>query len=505
MREGDVAHPRKDNSQKTTALQRHRNITARKESRKIEKMNQNTRHKLQGFTDRVIAPERRFKLELKKFNDWGKEKQDFFTQCEDELQRMTKMKKATYIGYHKAEQRFYLSSSNRANIYNNTLRGNLEIYKLHQEFINQVEKDERNGALYRNFFKYTLPNHDESWYKLDRFENDLFTKDLDKFYTNEIAAYAFDKKDFTHLVCKDDNNIWGRIYSGNMTAKQKHKKILYHEAKLTQHYIEEEGLHKAVGRAREKPGQEIKINTLAASDQDQSICSKNDPGIYYIQGKKNLCFQYSLLSCLVYLQRRNTIEKYRKKQLINAEKALAKTIKKLVGKELIQRTNFTMGENYWDVLSFNALSKRKDIYSSTILQDLFDYREGDQIIMANLRDNDGATNHYVAICDDYIFDSNFVRALPLNEENLSICCGSKYKKKIFQGFGNLLVYRSAEYAGPTTKRRKKLRRKRCEKNLIHNISKMKEKRNVENLYVYRAAENDGSTTTSKKRKKGNRK
>ena len=93
-----------------------------------------------------------------------------------------------------------------------------------------------------------------------------------------------------------------------------------------------------------------------------------------------------------------------------------------------------MGENYLFVQSFSALSKRKrkskNMDSNTIIQDLFDYREGDQIIMANLRDNDGATNHYVAICDDYIFDSNFVRALPLNEENLRICCGSKYKKNI---------------------------------------------------------------------------
>ena len=99
-----------------------------------------------------------------------------------------------------------------------------------------------------------------------------------------------------------------------------------------------------------------------------------------------------------------------------------------------------MGINYWRVHCYNAFSKKRK--RDNMVLDFIDYNEGDQIIMVNLIDNDGITNHFVAICDKYIFDSNFIRALPLNIDNLSICCGSKTDRKIFQGFGTTIIYRA---------------------------------------------------------------
>ena len=99
-----------------------------------------------------------------------------------------------------------------------------------------------------------------------------------------------------------------------------------------------------------------------------------------------------------------------------------------------------MTRNRWQVHFYNVCSKKRK--RDDMVLDLISYNEGDQIIMVNLIDNDGVTNHFVAICDEYIFDSNFIRALPLSVANLSICCGSKREMKIFQGFGTTIVYRA---------------------------------------------------------------
>ena len=101
-----------------------------------------------------------------------------------------------------------------------------------------------------------------------------------------------------------------------------------------------------------------------------------------------------------------------------------------------------MGINHWHVHCYKEFSKKRK--REDMVLDFIDYNEGDQIIMVNLIDNDGITNHFVAICNKYIFDSNFIKALPLSVDNLSICCGSKTERKIFQGFGTTIVYRATK-------------------------------------------------------------
>ena len=99
-----------------------------------------------------------------------------------------------------------------------------------------------------------------------------------------------------------------------------------------------------------------------------------------------------------------------------------------------------MVANHWHAENYNMCCKKRK--RDGFMSDLIDYKEGDQIIMVNLVDNDGLTSHFVTICDGYIFDSNFVRALPFNIDNLSICCGSKRQAKVFEDFGTVLLYRA---------------------------------------------------------------
>ena len=447
LRPGDIKRRELPRLKIKSAHERNMDAKRKKETQKMKKLanlkKREASHSMgkDGLRRELIDSNRKFKLEFKTRNFWLKENDELFTQCENELRRMTRMMVTRYIGHHKAEKRFYLSSSSRANIYNNNMSGNLEIYRLHQEFIDSVEKDTTNGEAYHQLFATTIPLHD-GWYDMADVPGNFFRNDLEKFYRNERAAYAFDKKDFTHLIYKvSDQCIYGRIYSGRSFSQ-----TLYYETKLSQDYIQTERIEHIAKKARNKPGVDQSLRTQAASDQDQSICSKQDPEIRYIQGKKNRCFQYGLLSCLAYLKKKSQKKSNKKSlpnYLMNVEKVIKENTVSLGGKSLIKRTNDLMTRNHWQVQSYNMNSKKRKRDDTSMILDLMNYNEGDQIMLVNLIDNDGVTNHYVAICDEYIFDSNFERALPLNIANLSICCGSKIQKKIFQGFGTVLDYRAS--------------------------------------------------------------
>ena len=55
----------------------------------------------------LIDPKKKFKLEYKTRNHWIQENNDLYTQCENELESMTRMMKTKFIGYHKTERNFY--------------------------------------------------------------------------------------------------------------------------------------------------------------------------------------------------------------------------------------------------------------------------------------------------------------------------------------------------------------------------------------------------------------
>ena len=235
LRPGDIKRKESERLNIKSAHERNMEAKRRKESRqKEQRERRKTDSEIVALGSDLIDPKKKFKLEFKTRNHWLRENNDLYTQCENELERMTRMMKTKFIGYHKTERKFYLSSSTRANMYKNTMIGNLEIYRLHQEFIDSVQNDVTNGEAYRQLFSVTIPSYREDWYDMNEVPGNFFLKDLQTFYRNERAAYAFDKKDFTHLICKG-NSIYGRIYSGKSL-----KQTMYHETKLSEAFIQKE-------------------------------------------------------------------------------------------------------------------------------------------------------------------------------------------------------------------------------------------------------------------------
>ena len=84
-------------------------------------------------------------------------------------------------------------------MYNKTMKGNCEIYHLHEEFIDSFQKDKINGEAYRELFNVTIPLYGGQQYDMTKVPGISFRKDLESFYKKEREAYAFHKKDFTHL------------------------------------------------------------------------------------------------------------------------------------------------------------------------------------------------------------------------------------------------------------------------------------------------------------------
>jgi len=177
-------------------------------------------------------------------------------------------------------------------------------------------------------------------------------------------------------------------------------------------------------RAKEKPGRDVSLRTSIVKDQDKSICDTKNPYIAYQQGKKQVCLQYCLLSTITYLKNKTKSEKTPHHHLTLAciEKDLRKEIMGIAGKHLIATINALMSKNGWLVKRYNFKTKtRKEENENDLYKRLFDANEREgfhSILLLNLMDQYGLMNHFISICDNYIFDSNFVSALTLSENNL---------------------------------------------------------------------------------------
>jgi hypothetical protein len=51
--------------------------------------------------------------------------------------------------------------------------------------------------------------------------------------------------------------------------------------------------------------------------------------------------------------------------------------------------------------------------------------------IVGVRSSDGKTDHAICVVSDWIFDSNYEKALPLNEESLNTCCSSDDRNSTF--------------------------------------------------------------------------
>ena len=80
--------------------------------------------------------------------------------------------------------------------------------------------------------------------------------------------------------------------------------------------------------------------------------------------------------------------------------------------------------------------ERKQMYLCKIKPQKFNVLTDSQnylLWLIGLHSSDGKTDHAICIVGKWIFDSNFEKALPLNDESLQICSSSKERKTSFIG------------------------------------------------------------------------
>jgi hypothetical protein len=72
--------------------------------------------------------------------------------------------------------------------------------------------------------------------------------------------------------------------------------------------------------------------------------------------------------------------------------------------------------------------RKKEIYSNwDTLVDAPKYR----LCLLGIESSDGKTDHAICVIGNWIFDSNFEKALPLTKESLDICASSAERKSVF--------------------------------------------------------------------------
>lgn len=162
----------------------------------------------------------------------------------------------------------------------------------------------------------------------------------------------------------------------------------------------------------------------------------------YQQGKKQICFQYSLLSAMTYLRsvytkKRKNVPRYLRQDIFST---LIKKTVKLVGKDIIATTNILMQQFGWEIKLLPSVPTKP----MSIVDEFKRLCEKDVIIMGHLIDEYGVTNHYVAMTCNMICDSNFSRLMELNYSNLCLSCGSDEETRTFCTFENVIIYKGLE-------------------------------------------------------------
>ena len=197
---------------------------------------------------------------------------------------------------------------------------------------------------------------------------------------------------------------------------------------------------------------------LAAKDQSgvsiplehgscaSSITSKNTtvnenrnancyPKIQFQQGKNETCIERSMNSVLWFWLNNCTFDKPTKEK-DRIKKMIGKVIKEIdigtkntYGKTKLKKINsILLNDNFFSCEKFPKKQKKKrkrdeeDVHFDILSED---FDKGD-FTLCQLCGSDGNKNHTITITKEWIFDTNFITAMPLNEENLHKCCGQLF-------------------------------------------------------------------------------
>jgi hypothetical protein len=85
---------------------------------------------------------------------------------------------------------------------------------------------------------------------------------------------------------------------------------------------------------------------------------------------------------------------------------------------------------------FGALTSKTE-HAATF--DLLE-KQKNLLIMACIRGRDGKQDHCICIYNDWIYDSNFQKALTLTRESLDVCCSSENQPTTYDGCAHVVSF-----------------------------------------------------------------
>ena len=350
------------------------------------------------------------------------------TDIDDQLERLWYTANARYICNTTSDNRILLSFSKIGN--NRKTNHEIEMKEQYFDLLKDFCNNEKNTKLK----SYISNLKKDTWTSLTGSETGKqLQTSINKYYTELRKDHARDHKPYSHI------RYVQKINGYEFIIYDKINKIIVQDT-LSNQYIDRVGLQNHAKEAKSNPGRIVALTSCSKRQNKQQNTNNNFPSITFQQGKKQVCFQYALLSALKYLRSynikksRNGVPKCLHQDIIDM---LQKETKTLVGTALIRTTNTIMRNFGWKVILYTTIQNE-----CKAIMDAFKSpsTNKDIIIMAHLHNEYGITNHYIAMTQNMICDSNFSRFMELNYNNLNLSCGSDDQNRTFCNFDNVIKY-----------------------------------------------------------------
>lgn len=147
---------------------------------------------------------------------------------------------------------------------------------------------------------------------------------------------------------------------------------------------------------------------------------KKNPVIHYKEENNDTCAFTSMCSCLHYMKYEDVAFKLDTFKGEFMKSLYFENFYNIMGVV----TNFLQKKSY---KYFQKAYKVRKIGNYTHFNIIEQGKQFPKVLFhVGLRSSDGAENHAVCICDNWIFDGNFTNTLPLTKANLDLCCDSEF-------------------------------------------------------------------------------
>ena len=293
-----------------------------------------------------------------------------------------------------------------------------------QEHLKLIKQKEITTGVrsYENFLKKIKDkNRYGVWFKMPKHFSDAILKILENEKNSLLRKYCQYKKLFVR-----GGEVFGSIWVNG-------EEELFES--LDKKFIEDEKLTKYVQKAKELGDNKyVRITHGSAINEKffQNIeINDNWPRMTFVQGKHDNCFRRSLQSSLIYFSKRFEKTCYNRKLIMECINCINCVDKNIVGEKLAHTINQVMKNSGFHCDRFPGYSKKrkrkmvKSKFFNKQLNIFLDTKQKGNITIANICGNHNNESHTISIVDgEWIFDSNFSHAMPLEQKYLDECCSS---------------------------------------------------------------------------------